>query len=1423
MRTARLIGLAALSALAAMAFLGSTVTSAATLCSVKENPCPGAFEYKAGTKIEATLAAGTKATFTTSLGTVVCLSSTFGGETTSPGGKEKAVEAKVGTLTFASCTFSGTACTLTAVHLPYGAPFTALEGVEALTLEHPEGVGASAKCGAFVNCTYTAKRVELKMVGGNPATLTVTGLPLEGAGTFCGTKPTFTAKYEVLQPKPAFVVAQAPAERSFAVEEGYGRSNPGEPNVLRSWTGPSVNAATGNLVESQTDLVLGGRGPTLEVTRTYNSLLAAAQEKPGPFGYGWTGSYGAYLTIDEKAATATVHQDNGSAVVFYLVEGKYFPAKWVQATLAKKGTSYVYTLPSQLTLEFSASGQLVKETDRHGNAITLVYNAKSQLETATDAAGRKLTFTYNAGGQVESVKDPMGHLAKYTYESSNLATVTLPEEKLRWKFGYNASHQMTGLTDGRGHTTTFEYDASHRVKLEKDALEHKRTIEYPSSSETKVTEPNTSTTVAVFNSAFEPTALTLASGTAIAAKTTSEYDSAFNLKKVTDPNTHSTEYTYDGEGNRTSEKDANGNETKWTYNATHDVLTTTTPKNETTTFTRNASGDPEVIKRPAPEAKTQETKLVWAANGDLEEETDPLGHKSTFKYDKYGDQESATDPEADKATRSYNENGQLISEVSPRGNEVGKTPSEYETKIKRDAQGRPEVVTDPLGHETKMKYDADGNLEVRTNANGHATTYVYDNVDQPIEVKAANGNTTKTAYDNMGAVKSKTDGNNHTAKFERNLLEQITEIIDPLERKTTRTYDTAGNLKEVKDAEGRTNTYTYDSGNRLKEVKFSAEEPKTISFEYGKDGEVTVMKDGTGTTTNTYDELDRLTEVKNGNSEVSKYEYNLGEQITKITYPNTKSITRGFDLAGRLEKVTDWLGKETKFTYDRDSSLKTTTFPATSTDKDEYEYNTADQLTKTTMLKGAETLASIGYTRDNLGQLKTATQKGLPGAEKTEYAYDEKERMSSGGGSAFEYDPANNPTKLGSATYTYDAANQLKEGGGNKYTFNKVGQRTTLTPEKGPATTYGWNQAGNLTSVTRKGEGEVKEIKDTYTYDGGGLRASETVGGTTTHMAWNTTTKSPQLLYDGTNSYLYGPEGLPFEQISAETSTYLHHDQQGSIRLLTNASGETKGTYTDTPFGAVEGHTGTATTPFSFDSEYTNSDTGLVYGGAKVYDPSTGQLLSGSGPTGESSYIYSQDNPVQGGSPRASGGFSGGVGGPSSSPPPVFLPTARIRPATEDTQVNPASPPVPIIGGNSSPWGFMIDLGVQVRGSQRGGWDGLVWESLAGPRGFRFGTNPQPPSLTDPISRFPSDADPPNTLPRYWGVYGWGGRAGQRGYLGLGLWFGADPNYSLPPGPVEIPPGGPRGYRAMPPDPLPPPSLPGLPGQPGQPGLPGNP
>ncbi len=708
------------------------------------------------------------------------------------------------------------------------------------------------------------------------------------------------------------------------------------------------------------------------------------------------------------------------------------------------------------------------------------------------------------------------------------------------------------------------------------------------------------------------------------------YNSADELTKRTDGDKHTTEYGYNSTGDKTSEKNADGDETKWKYDSTHDIETETTPEGETTTIKRNSHGDPEVIERPVG-SETQKTTYKYAGNGDVESMTNPLSQTWKYEYDSYGDRKTETDPEGNKRTWEYNEDSQETVTVSPRGHVKAGEEEKYETKIERDAQGRPLKITDPLKHETKYTYDADGNLETLTDPDGNKTKYVYDADNELTKTEEPKGTVTETEYDSMGQVKSQTDGNKHTTKYERNLLEEVTEVIDPKERKTTKEYDAAGNLKSVTDAAKRTTTYTYDPANRLEKISYSDGKTHAVEYEYNKDGRLTKMVDGSGTTKNTYDKLDRLTEAENGHKEVTKYTYNLANEPAKITYPNTKAVERAYDKDARLEKVTDWNSKVTKFTYNEDSELKATVFPSETKDEDTYAYNDADQMTEVKMKKSTETLASLVYTRDSDGQVKTVTSKGLPGEEKPSYEYDKNSRLTKGAGTAYEYDAANNPTKLGSNIYKYDSADELESGGGVTYAYNEVGQRTKATPEKGSATTYGYDQAGNLISVERPKEGEKAAIEDSYAYNGEGLRVSQTISGTTTYMDWDTAEELPLLLSDGTNSYIYGPNNLPIEQINISTGTvrYLHHDQQGSTRLLTGSAGTVEGKCTYGAYGTPTCE-GTTTTPLGYDAQYTSSDTGLIYMRARTYDPKTAQFLSVD-PLAEvtrAPYNYVRDNPL---------------------------------------------------------------------------------------------------------------------------------------------------------------------------------------------------
>jgi RHS repeat-associated protein len=189
-------------------------------------------------------------------------------------------------------------------------------------------------------------------------------------------------------------------------------------------------------------------------------------------------------------------------------------------------------------------------------------------------------------------------------------------------------------------------------------------------------------------------------------------------------------------------------------------------------------------------------------------------------------------------------------------------------------------------------------------------------------------------------------------------------------------------------------------------------------------------------------------------------------------------------------------------------------------------------------------------------------------------------------------------------------------------------------PESGSSapTKYKYDGAGNLISVERPEAGEVPAIEESYGYDGMGLRASQTVSGTTNYLTWDQSGGLPLLLDDGQASYIYGPNGLPIEQISEEEPTYYHHDQLGSTRALTDSSGEVAGTFSYGAYGEPIGSTGTQTTPLGYAGQYTNAESGLQYLRARVYDPATGQFLTGDPltPMTRLPYGYANNNPLNG-------------------------------------------------------------------------------------------------------------------------------------------------------------------------------------------------
>jgi RHS repeat-associated protein len=151
-----------------------------------------------------------------------------------------------------------------------------------------------------------------------------------------------------------------------------------------------------------------------------------------------------------------------------------------------------------------------------------------------------------------------------------------------------------------------------------------------------------------------------------------------------------------------------------------------------------------------------------------------------------------------------------------------------------------------------------------------------------------------------------------------------------------------------------------------------------------------------------------------------------------------------------------------------------------------------------------------------------------------------------------------------------------------------------------------------------------------------GLLVVDTVpGGSSQNFIWNTLGSIPQLLEDGTNYYIYGPNvvSAPLEQISISGSTpsYLVSDETG-VREQISPSGGLDGANAYDAYGNCSGCT--ADTPFGYAGAYTVS-TGLLYLINRYYDPTTGQFVSVDPDVSQTGqpYAYTDDDPVNSSDP----------------------------------------------------------------------------------------------------------------------------------------------------------------------------------------------
>jgi RHS repeat-associated protein len=1027
-----------------------------------------------------------------------------------------------------------------------------------------------------------------------------------------------------LTPSPNLGPSMSPTEK-------LGGRNPAE-NGRACSAGDPVDTSTGNFWETYTDLSLPSSvGVPLTITRTYNSLNAAVGSS---LGYGWTSDLYASLSFDADGVV-TVHQENGSQVSFKPDADGYTAPSRVLATLTKhdggsftfvrRATDYFdFDSAGRLTARYSrtgdpasgygltryaydSDGRLVSVTDSVGRVIRLAYDPDGMhLHTLTYSADRTVTFNHDTQGNLVSVVAADGTQTSFTYDDQHrLLTVLNPQ-------------QQAAATK---HPLTNHYDAEGRVDEQTDELGRVTRFAYTDAA-TTVTNPAGHVTRCTYADGVQAS-LIRGIGTPQETITTYEHDpatfgvTAMTIKAPDDPNDHRTTTSYDAQGKAVSTVDGEGRKTTYTHNSFGQVTTITSPNpsstgpaSVTTTYTYDARGILQAEHMPLHTADATIDLVTTYQHSDsarpdlVTAVVDPLGQVTRLAYDQRGQLIRQTSPGGRAIAYTYDEAGRITSVVAPKGNVGGANLDRFRTTMTYDLADRVLSTSTANGSNpitVRRRYDADGNLTRVVDALGRETRYRYDRAGQQTTVVRPDGTRLRTSYWPDGTLKSSVDGAGHTTTYAEDALGRLAAVTDPLRRITRYTYDGAGNVASVTDPQGQVTRSSYDNSDRPVSLTYSDEQTPEVSIAYNAAGMRASMTDGTGRSTRTYDSLGRLTRTK-GKAGTVGYIYDRLGRITKLRYPSGSAIIRRYGADGELTDVTDWAGRKTTFTYDANGQLLQTNTPNGVTTA--ARVDDAGRIMAIAFSKETRVLGRLMYKRDFAGKVTRETPKGLETSTQN-YRYNGLGQLVANNTDDYGYDKADNLSLLPGATLSYDVANELttlRSGGETaRYHYDARGNRIGISGAQ--VANYGFDQMNRLMSY-RSGPTAA-----TYAYNGDGLRTSKTVGRATSPFAYDTAGRLPLVLTEGDTSYIYGPSGTPIERISGDgTPTYLHADQLGSVRLLTDTNGAISGRASYSPYGKAT-RTG-ASSPFGYAGQYADRESGLVWMRARYYDPASGQFLN---------------------------------------------------------------------------------------------------------------------------------------------------------------------------------------------------------------------
>jgi RHS repeat-associated protein len=945
-----------------------------------------------------------------------------------------------------------------------------------------------------------------------------------------------------------------------------------------------------------------------------------------------------------------------------------------------------------ITYNYDANGEWDSITDTQGRTITIGHDANNNINSVTDHTGRTWTYAYdNSVGikRVSSYTNPLNQRTDYEYDATGrISRIKNVTDNRSVKLGYDATGRLatfTQVTDNvndTGPTTTYAYDVNwltpNQASLETDTAGWNQGTSSSITRSTAQASDGTAGLAATAGGASMAVHTDHATMPATAGKT---YSGTLASRAATaaDPVAAQLRWVNSSGAliSTTTGTAATDTTTGWTTVTASGIAPAGTAfVSLGATWTGTTSGDVHYVDK-AGLLSGRRTHWSPGAGRALPSKcagllanrvTDPRGNATVNCYDTKARVSVTMDALGHLRSKEYNNNDDPTSFSGDTASAVHTL--NYDSNKNLTSMTAPPSAGGQTGATTTFHYPGTGLVhqpDSRTDDGGNCRAFTYDTVGNMTDVHdGLTPNVNGDCAGQTGTVHFKNDYNTDgTLEWQQAPGGNCTPVApNPKVRCTTYTYtyaaatpgppvlerivithpsplgaetidfDTLGRPVTVTDGRGTVTRTTYDVLDRVTQVRYDntttcASTSTCTTWTYDADGNVTQRVDNTGTTTFTYD---------------------LARRMTKKATPDTTShcsgqggITFGWDASGNMSTMCD-AGGTVAYQYNEVNKLcwqlvgtSANTCASAPAGSVTFAYDNDDRRTSTTYPTSPAVVMAAEYLPS--GQVKkieaTRTVSGVTTVlSRRSYTYtvgtkDTLLRRTETDGVASKV-----------VAYTYDASNRLTRAqttsGGtddHQYGYDANGNRTSLTVNGGTTTTYGFNEANQLTSgapTTPTFDGAGNETKGpdnrTAAYNSKGQTSSITPSGgtalnftyadadSTERTAAGATTYADTPLgigmsrTGGTNTYYTrDDDGTLVSQRIGATTYYYVFDGLGSVLHLVDTSGNVAATYGYDPYGGTTA-TGTAAAgnPFRFASGHLDS-TGLYKFGTRYYDAAYGR------------------------------------------------------------------------------------------------------------------------------------------------------------------------------------------------------------------------